>query len=69
VTYCDGSTLPYLGMQHPLRIFDVKDSSHESFSFNRGKFIVKSKSKEPNMIRALYEKWLGNRAAILPNII
>ena len=25
LTYCDGSTLPYLGMQYPLQIFDAED--------------------------------------------
>lgn len=64
-TYRDGSTLPYLGRQYPLRIIDTEDNMHESFSFSKGKFIAKAKGKEPKIIRALYEKWLENRAAII----
>jgi predicted metal-dependent hydrolase len=63
ITYCDGSTLPYLGRQYPLRIIDGENEAPESFSFDRGKFIAKAKCKEPKIIKALYEKWLENRAA------
>jgi predicted metal-dependent hydrolase len=62
ITYCDGSTLLYLGRQYQLRIIDGQNSIPESFSFDRGKFIVKAKCKEPKVIKALYEKWLENRA-------
>lgn len=31
----------------------------------KGKFIVKSKGKEPCMIKTLYEQWLGKRAATI----
>jgi predicted metal-dependent hydrolase len=64
LTYSDGSTLPYLGKQYLLRVFDDHDNNgHESFSFKNGKFIVKSKLMEPHMIKSLYEKWLEKRAA------
>lgn len=61
--YSDGSTLPYLGKQYLLLVFDDhNDNGHESFSFKKGKFIVKAKGKNPYMIRTLYEKWLEKRA-------
>ncbi len=62
-TYSDGSTMPYLGKEYLLRVFDNDGGyGHDSFSFDKGKFIVKSNGKEASTIRNLYEEWLEKRA-------
>ena len=62
VTYSNGSMLPYIGKEYR-QVFDNDNrKGHHSFSFNKGKFIVKSKGKDATVIRTLYEKWLEKRA-------
>lgn len=63
LAYLDGSALPYLGRKYSLRIIDVKrGDENELFSLDKGRFVVKTNSEEPNHIRNLYENWLEQRA-------
>jgi predicted metal-dependent hydrolase len=66
-TFEDGSTLPYLGKNYPLRI--LKENKPEnSIEFIDGDFIIKTKpSKESTtnyvtIIKKIYEGWLTEKA-------
>ena len=55
----DGSTLPYLGKNYPLKIFNKE--ARNSISFVDGQFIVNiwpSKNVTAQYVEKLYEYWL-----------
>jgi predicted metal-dependent hydrolase len=58
-TFKDGSTLPYLGKNYPLRIFTREATN--SIGFADGQFIVNiwpSKNVTAQYVEKLYEHWL-----------
>ena len=58
-TFKDGSTLPYLGKNYPLKIFNKE--ARNSISFVDGQFIVNiwpSKNVTAQYVEKLYEHWL-----------
>jgi predicted metal-dependent hydrolase len=61
-TYEEGSTLPYLGKNYPLRI--IKNRSEYNIKFCDGEFIIEIKSAKapPAKIKKIYEKWLIEKA-------
>jgi len=61
-TYEEGSTLPYLGRNYPLRI--IKNQSEYKIQFVDREFIVgiKSSKYSPTKIKRIYEDWLVEKA-------
>ncbi|MFL6408935.1 MAG: M48 family metallopeptidase [Nitrososphaeraceae archaeon] len=61
-TYREGSTLPYLGRNYPLRI--IRNQPEYNIKFFDGEFVAKIKSSKPFSIRIkkLYEEWLIEKA-------
>ncbi len=61
-TYREGSTLPYLGRNYPLRI--IRNQPEYNIKFFDGEFVAKIKSSKPFSIRIkkLYEEWLVEKA-------
>jgi predicted metal-dependent hydrolase len=61
-TYEDGSTLPYIGGNYPLRI--LKNQSEYNIKFCDGEFTVgmKSSNASPAKIKRIYEDWLVEKA-------
>jgi predicted metal-dependent hydrolase len=58
-TFKDGSTLPYLGKNYPLKIFTRE--TRNSIGFMDGQFIVNiwsSKNVTAQYVEKLYEHWL-----------
>ena len=59
LTFGENSTLPYLGKNYPLRIFNRE--ARNSISFADGQFIVNiwpSKNVTAQYVEKLYEHWL-----------
>ena len=66
-TFEDGSTLPYLGKNYPLKIFN-REATRNSICFADGQFIVNiwpSKNVTPEYIERLYEHWLIKIARLI----
>jgi predicted metal-dependent hydrolase len=61
-TYEDGSTLPYLGKNYPLRI--IKNQPEYNIKFGDGEFTIeiKSANDSPTKIKKIYEGWLLEKA-------
>jgi predicted metal-dependent hydrolase len=61
-TYKDGSTLPYLGRNCPLRI--IKNQTKHNIKFSDGEFTIEIKSSKasPATIKEIYEGWLVGRS-------
>jgi predicted metal-dependent hydrolase len=61
-TYKEGSTLPYLGKNYPLRI--TKNQSEYTIKLCDGEFTIEIKSSKhsPAKIKWLYEDWLIEKA-------
>jgi predicted metal-dependent hydrolase len=61
-TYGEGSTLPYLGRNYPLRI--IKNQSEYNIKFCDGEFTIEMESSKasPAKIKKIYESWLMERA-------
>jgi predicted metal-dependent hydrolase len=61
-TYEEGSTLPYLGRNYPLRI--IKNQSEYNIKLCDGEFTIEIKSSKhsPAKIKCLYEDWLMEKA-------
>ena len=61
-TYKEGSTLPYLGRNYPLRI--LKNQSEYNIKLCDGEFVIEIKSSKasPAKIKKIYEEWLVDEA-------
>jgi predicted metal-dependent hydrolase len=64
-TYREGSTLPYLGRNYPLRI--IKNQPKYNIKFVYREFIIgiKSSKHSPAKIKELYQNWLMEKTQLI----
>jgi len=61
-SYQEGSTLPYLGRNYPLRILNNQSRNNIKFIDSEFTIQIKSSKASPAKIKKIYEDWLVDKA-------